>query len=144
MSGLLFWTPSRICISILNYNISLATIHNYRCIQHVDLITSISNITSFAWNVTALTNSNFKHIFHLASLSLIPRYWPSLSLTSQFFNCMQKFVMSVRLSWEVGFKKPKTILLAVTPRWFLGEITFTISIFSMNVYLDVFVFVHIL
>ena len=32
-------------------------------------------------------------------------------LTSRFFNCVQKAVMSVHCSWDVGFKRPKTILL---------------------------------
>ena len=31
-------------------------------------------------------------------------------LSSRFCNCIQKFVMSVRLSWEFGLKKPRTIL----------------------------------
>ena len=43
-------------------------------------------------------------ISHLPSFSLLP-------ITSLFFNCMQKAVTSVHLSWDVGLKKPKTIQL---------------------------------
>ena len=34
-----------------------------------------------------------------------------LYLTSRFSNCMQKPVMSARLCWDLGFKKPRLIVL---------------------------------
>ena len=54
-------------------------------------------------------------ISKLFSFSLIPRKHPLSPqcryLSSQFSNWMQKAVTSVHLSWDVGFKNPKTILL---------------------------------
>ena len=62
-------------------------------------------------------------ISHLHSLSLIPRKHPlSLQrpyLTSHFFNCMQKAVTSVHLSWNVGFKNAKSTLLTLNVCTFL-------------------------
>ena len=49
-------------------------------------------------------------LFQGNTLSLSPMpFYP----TSQFLNCMQKSVTSVHHSWELGIKKPKTILLEV-------------------------------
>ena len=42
-----------------------------------------------------------------------PLPYQLIYLTGQFSNCMQKPVMSACLSWDLGFKKPRPILLSV-------------------------------
>ena len=45
------------------------------------------------------------------SISLLHPLDQCCYLSSQFINCMQKVVMSVHRSWDVGLKNPRTILL---------------------------------
>ena len=49
--------------------------------------------------------------FPLYHIPYTPSSLPIAFLASQFTNCMQKAVSSACLSWDLGFKKPKPILL---------------------------------
>ena len=65
---------------------------------------------------------NLTRFFHLFPLSLIPRQQThSLShqclyLSSLFLNCIQKATMFACLSWDVGFKKTRLVILLVSDK----------------------------
>ena len=59
-----------------------------------------------------LKNENFPSPFFFP-YTKVPLSPQCHYLSGQFLNCMQKVVKSARCSWDIGFKKPRTIVLTI-------------------------------